>query len=333
MFRGSELPRLTAALTMLVLLFLLFLRLRDPNTWTWFASNRSSSSPAREADATGPSAAAAVDGEARAARRATAQSGEKSSAPRATDSGAADQDPDEAHEAAMEFQAVTDGTLELQREEMVPYNRIVRWVQDQSFDSLLHRARSDLLFRQLYQSPGKYRGKLVTLELNVRQIVDAGKNDNGVPLWEVIGWTNESKAWLYWAVVLDLPKDMPTGAHVSEKAKFVGYFFKLQGYHEAGAKPNAAALKAPLLIGRLQWQPVAAAVPTDRSSQTIWGMALLAGVGAVIALQFAYSALRRQRRANSARHHESGTATSTPIEDWLDHPGDSRSSPGQLDEQ
>ena len=251
MFRGSELPRLLAGLLMLALLLLLFNRLRNPDMWTWFAPNAPSSTAAgKTEDAKGSPTAAAIRAatdEPQSTPRSTGQTREKtpseSPPPRDLDKEATDQDPDEAREAAMEYQAITDGTLELQREEMVPYNRIVRWVQNQSFDTLLHRARSDLIFRQLYQSPDKYRGKLVALDLNVRQVLDVGESENGVQLWEVVGWTTESNAWLYWTIVLDLPKGMPTGPNVSERARFVGYLFKLQGYHEAGAKPNAPPLK------------------------------------------------------------------------------------------
>ncbi len=333
MFRGSELPRLLAGLLMLALLLLLFNRLRNPDMWTWFAPNAPSSTAAgKTEDAKGSPTAAAIRAatdEPQSTPRSTGQTREKtpseSPPPRDLDKEATDQDPDEAREAAMEYQAITDGTLELQREEMVHYNRIVRWVQNQSFDTLLHRARSDLIFRQLYQSPDKYRGKLVALDLNVRQVLDVGESENGVQLWEVVGWTTESNAWLYWTIVLDLPKGMPTGPNVSERARFVGYLFKLQGYHEAGAKPNAPPLKAPLLIGRLEWKPAEAAASGDTASETTWGLVLLAVVGALIGLRFVYGALRRRPRTMDARVRDPSTGTAVPIETWLDrqeHEGD-----------
>ncbi len=323
MFRGSELTRLVGGLMMMAVLLLLFFRLRDPNMWTWFVAHRPAAAPARADGGKGPP-------DVKTSSASKLPDHRQEDAQRAADEAGTDQDPGEAREAAMEFQAVTDGSLELQREEMVPYDRIVRWVQNQSFDALMRRARSDLLFRQLYQSPDKYRGKLVALNLNVRQVLDAGKNDNGVQLWEVVGWTRESKAWLYWTIVVDLPQGMPTGPDVSEKARFVGYFFKLQGYHEAGAKPNEPPLKAPLLIGRLQWEPVAAAAPGEATSEATWGMLLVAAAGAAIGLRLAYLVLVRKPRRKSelaAGHHP---RMSLPVEAWLDdrsrlaNDGDSR---------
>ena len=46
---------------------------------------------------------------------------------------------------------------------------------------------------------------------------------------------------------------MPIGPDVYETVTLVGYFFKMQGYMEAGAKPRAAPLQAPLFVGRLIW--------------------------------------------------------------------------------
>ncbi len=51
---------------------------------------------------------------------------------------------------------------------------------------------------------------------------------------------------------------MPEGVSIKERATLVGYFFKLQGYLEAKAKPRSAPLKAPLLIGRLSGNPLPA---------------------------------------------------------------------------
>jgi hypothetical protein len=333
MFRGSELLRLLTGVLMLGLLFVLFNRLRDPSVWTWLVPNASSARPSDKADgAKVMPAADAAKATSDATRtipitvgQETTKTQSESPPPRDAAKGPTDQDPDEAQEAAMEFQAITDGTLELQREEMVPYDRMVRWVQDQSFDTLLRRSRTDLAFTHLYQSPAKYRGQIVALDLNVRQILDAGKDESGVHLWEVRGWTTESKAWLYWAIVLDLPNGMPTGPDVYEKAEFVGYFFKLQGYHEAGAKPNAPRLKAPLLIGRLEWKPVVAAPSDDKTSEFTWGLALLTILGAAVGLRFVYRALRQKPRAKAVHVLDRTAGTTVPIETWLDrvnHAGD-----------
>ena len=231
-------------------------------------------------------------------------------------SGPTEEDSEEVEAIQEEFQAVTDGTLQMGPEEMQAYDRLVRWSVNQPFQRLQQQARKDLVFTQFMQFPDKYRGTLVSLNLNVRRLLDADKNRDGTQLHEVWGWTTESKAWLYVAIVVDLPEGMPTGPDVYEKATLVGYFFKLQGYHEAGAKPNAPQLKAPLFIGRLNWQP---AQPVKASSSD-WYWVMLAGGGLllIMVVQFGVGFLRKRRPATAPLSAASVARESRmPIEDWL----------------
>ena len=183
---------------------------------------------------------------------------------------------------------------------MVPYDRIVLWVQHQSFARLRQRARADLLFTNFHDEPEKYRGQIVTLEMNVRRILDAGKTDDGIPLHEVWGSTPQSGNRLYVAMVVGLPAGMPIGPTVQEKATFAGYFLKLQGYESGLAKPGQPRETAPLLIGRLEWEPAALA-HTDNTQELKWGSLVLAVVAAVWVLQFLYFKGRREegRRADA----------------------------------
>ena len=217
MFRGAELPRLMTGIVMLAVLYMLYGWMRDANSWRWLAHDDGKPAPA-------------VKRLGRERRRPVEP------LPAAT--GPTDEDPDQAATAREEFQAVTDGTLKLGPEEMEPYDRLVFWVKNQSFARLRQRAQPDLLFTNFYDEADKYRGQLVTLEMNVRRILDAGKNRDGSQLYEVWGFTTESRDRLYVAIVVDLPKGMPIGPSVHEKAMFAGYFLKLQGYQSAGAKPG-----------------------------------------------------------------------------------------------
>jgi hypothetical protein len=61
---------------------------------------------------------------------------------------------------------------------------------------------------------------------------------------------------LYDTIVVDLPKGMPIGTRISEQVRFVGYFFKVQAYQPALAKPRDPPLPAPMLIGRLVWKQI-----------------------------------------------------------------------------
>ena len=168
-------------------------------------------------------------------------------APRLVASGPTDEDPEEADAIREEFQAVTDATLEMGVEEMAAYNRVVRWVVNQPVELLRRRARKNPAFADFMHFPDKQRGKLVSLNLTIFRVRDAGQNEDGTQLYEAFGPTQESGSWLYWGVAVDLPPGMQTGPKVYEKVTFVGYFFKLQGYEPGDAKPNAKPLKMPLL--------------------------------------------------------------------------------------
>ena len=204
MFRASELRWLFSGSLLLVLLYLLISR--------W-------GGPASAADSRRNGQAA---GRRPANERAVAR--ERSSMPLSRtrqDAAAAprrrteptDEDPDEAETAKEEFQAITDGTLTLGREEMDAYYRLVTWVENQSFAELQRRARRR------------------TCGIPIFTTTRAGTAGNWWPwtstsaaprIWErtttsafgcarSAGVTDESRTRLYAAVIVDFPKGMPIG--------------------------------------------------------------------------------------------------------------------------
>ena len=129
MFRGAELPRLMTGIVMLAVIFMLIVRSRDPDTWRWLASDADKPPSARRScrraqrtirqdpQQRRPDPAPPQRGPGTASRTARP--------PPQAATGPTDEDPDQAEAANEEFQAITDGTLELQREEMDPYDRLV----------------------------------------------------------------------------------------------------------------------------------------------------------------------------------------------------------------
>jgi len=299
MFRGSELPRLTAMVVLLAVLGMLIARAREPATWQWFVRDGAASETAG-----GPPGEAGRKGAPEPPPRETVTAGPT------------DEDPEQRADAAEEFQAVTDGTVGIQPEEMLIYGRLFYWVEHQSFEALQKRARPDAVFADFMQFPDKNRGKLVRLDLNVRRVL-AYDVDDGPPdvrrVYEIWGWSDESKAWLYVVATAHLPEGMPVGPEVYERARFVGYFFKLHGYYEAGAKPRAAPLRAPLLVGRLLWYPPVTQGPS--ASQDWWTLSAVGGalvlLGGVIVVTYLGS--RKAARRRATRQQEAGDA----VRQWL----------------
>lgn len=283
--------RLIGMVGMLIVLGVLIVRTRDPQMWQWLV--------AQPAPQPVPAAPPAVAAEAR---------------PVEPVEGPTDLDPEE-HEAAEEvFQAVSDGTLEIQPEEMPSYHRLLDWSEHQSAATMLQRADAQVLYTQFVQRPQEYRGRLVTLDLEIRRILSY--EDQGRTLYEVWGWTRETQGWPYVAVVLDLPPGTPIGPDVETRARVVGYFFKLQGYQEAGAKPHAAPLKAPLILGRLVplpagAMPVAATTALTASNWLVVVLvtALVGVLGLVLTITGPILRLRRQERQRATAAASAGSST------------------------
>jgi hypothetical protein len=169
------------------------------------------------------------------------------------DAAATDEDSEEQAAAQEEFQALTDGTLGIGKEEMFAYRRVFDWVTRQSFDEMKKRAKKNVSFDGLMRTPDQFRGKLVQIDLNVRQVIRYDENPlDSKNLYELWGFTADSRAWLYCVITPELPEGVPVGTNVVAQVRVEGYFFKLQGYRPGSAKPKDAPLKAPLLIGRVK---------------------------------------------------------------------------------
>jgi hypothetical protein len=239
------------------------------------------------------------------------------SAPLPQPTGPTDEDSEEADSARDEFQALTDGTLGLGAEEMVPYNRLVTWVQNQSFARLWARAKKNLAYTYLYDDAPQHRGQLVALDVELRLVRDAKKNDAGVHLYEAWATTRESGNHLYDLIIVDFPPQMPVGERLHERATFAGYFLKVQGYESGVAQPGRPPEKAPMLIGRLNWKPAATTAQTDERQEWIWIAVAVALVVVVLAARFI---IRMRSRSVPVRAHlptppDDGVI---PVEEWLE---------------
>ncbi len=150
---------------------------------------------------------------------------------------------------------VNDNTLTIHRREMPAYWHLIRDSQHEEYAALREQARKNPAFSEFYTAASKHRGELVSMDLNVRRIVeyDAIDQNNiaGVKkLYEVWGWTEQSKSWLYVCVTPELPAGLKPGLSVNYRAEFTGYFFKLLAYHSAKPTASGKPLVAPMMIGR-----------------------------------------------------------------------------------
>ncbi len=303
-FRSSDWMRILSMLLLLAVLYMLIVRARDPNTWRWFAAE------------SGPDALADTPAEPDSQPEAAAKTGEQPD-PGLAATGPTDEDPEEQAAIRDEFQAITDKTLQIQEEEMFAYKRVVQWVVNQPISRMRRRARKDLTFNDFMLSPDKHRGALVELVLDAKMVrATEYRATDGSDLYEVWGVTTDSGAWLYAAIAVGLPEGMPTATRISERVRFVGYFFKLQGYHEANAKPHAPPLAAPMLIGRVIW--IQTPAPPREHWEASWTVLAVGGFVLVIGLQFLWLVMRPRRRRSGIRPVVRSPSTTTSLEAWFE---------------
>ena len=212
---------------------------------------------------------------------------------------------------------VQDNTFEIQQREMPAYWSLMSMVGQATFESMTQEARHDFVFNDFYRHAEKNRGGLASMTLNVRRVqkyaAQEGNAANVKDLYEVWGWSNQAKAWLYVFVTPNLPAGISIGEHVQHRVTFVGYFFKLQAYQPALAKPGDQPLVAPLFVGR--FEPITTPIVNDNSIDTVRTLALL-GVGAMLIIGvFTFFNASRSRRIRK----ESSANVQSSVEDlrWL----------------
>jgi len=308
--------RIFSMVMMLAVLYMLWDRARDPALWRWLAEadDQGAEEPAETAPPAPPQPGAA------AGKSEPAVQGQPSPQKVATEpaaKGPTDEDPDEQTAIREEFQAITDRSLQINPEEMFAYRRVLQWVLNQPMSVLRKRARKDLTFNDFMTSPDKCRGALVELVLNAGLVTDCDlRSPDGSDLYEVWGHAVDSGSWLYDTVVVNLPEGMPVGRRVSERVRFVGYFFKLQGYHEAGAKPYAPPISAPMFIGRLIW--IRPEPPLPSTWNASWALIVVGGFALVVVLQLAWLFFGPRRRKSKIRAVGEPKLGALEIDQWMD---------------
>lgn len=293
-FRGTEMPRLLTLVVMLGVLVLLMDLARDPKTWRWIApdDNAAQAGPAQIDE---PGKPAADD-----AQPAV--------------EGPTDLDPAQRDAAREEFQAVAD-KVPLGPEEMPAYWRLMGWSLHQTTDELRRRADKEVTFRDLWNAPDKWRGKLVEIPVHLRRtatVRDLEENPLDLKtVYEIWGWNSDSQPYWYWMVVPRLPPGMPQGEDIYEEATFVGYFLKLLPYEDREGKTRAT----PLLVGRLVWHP-APDNPLARRDEWKWTTYIAAALLVLFAVRWGIVFLGRSKHVSASQPPASGDDKA--VEAWLE---------------
>lgn len=281
--------RLVSMLMAMLVLWMLYSRLKDPTTWRAFADDKE------------PVATQTAD--------------ETPSEPERIVPGPNDLDEDEVASIQEQFELVTDKT-ELKPREMEAYWRLMDWSHTQPFAELEKRSIQDIAFTQLFEQPEKYRGKPIRLRMHVRRVLesDAPKDQPSVDkVYEAWGWTDESRSFPYVIVFTDLPPGLPIGTDVRAEIVFVGYFLKVMSYK---AFDNTRG--APLLVGRANLISTPAPPPPSKTDPWIIPIVLF---GSILFIGASVWLSRSARKKSKMRMlPDDLSATTTPVDFGTDNP-------------
>ncbi len=191
-----------------------------------------------------------------------------------------------------EFESVKDKTP-IGFRDMAAYDTLLTRARAATSESLAGAARRDVFYQNLWQSPKEYRGVPVHILGTARKVLYYKSKLSRT------GWLYEA-----WIVTPDLPKNpfvgvfeeapqgFPVGQDISERVVFNGYFLKLMAYEAADV-----ARGAPLLIGRIGWNPrTAGKGKPDASNSSVYYLAGAVLVMFVISLTRWLYNLRRSLR-------------------------------------
>ncbi len=316
LFRGGELARMLTMVSFLLVLVMVFLKARDPDTWRFLAndpapvSTGETDEPRRDegSDTTAESHKPAGD----VNETAPAEGAATDAMP------PLDEDPEERAAIADEFEVITD-RAPIVKEDMFAYWRLLRWTEDSPLPAMLKRARSDVRYGDLILDPAAHRGQLMKVRLHVVQLLKLkAAPDNPLGLetyYQAVGWNDSSQAWFYFCIFTDLPRGMPLGDRITTEGTFVGYFLKTTTYQDGLGKGS----QAPVLIGRMIWHPSPQAPKHEEESLLPWliGGLLLAGFGVRLVWRLR-TGKKRTSITGLLRGKSGSEEPSVNIEEWLD---------------
>jgi hypothetical protein len=310
-FQGRELPRLLGMIGALLVLAMLIYRARDANAWRFLTGEQQQLAEVdADADALPPAAA-----DAEQAVPAEENPADAEATP------ALDEDPEERSGIEDEFQAVTDRSP-IVREEMFAYRRLLRWTEESKLPDMLRRAKR-VRYGDLIVDPAAHRGELIKVRLHVIQLLKVQAPDNLLNIdtyYQAVGWNDDSQAWFYFCIFVDLPQGMPIGNRIEQLGTFVGYLLKTTNYKDGQGKPS----EAPVLIGRMQWNPLPPSKAREVEWSTTWivfavaaGWFLLRFIMRLPMLRGRFGKKRTSLIGSLAGNQSSAEPVET-VENWLD---------------
>lgn len=130
------------------------------------------------------------------------------------------------------------------------YRLLLDRVRETDYKTLHAQARRDVVFSQLFEAPGRYRGLPLHVEGVARRVlvqhVEGSHVFESGRYYEAYVFTADSMRNPYILAFEQAPANLAIGDDVSQRIEFDGYFLKLMAYLAGDGKYRAA----PLIVGR-----------------------------------------------------------------------------------
>jgi hypothetical protein len=186
-----------------------------------------------------------------------------------------------------EFESVTDRTPVGFRDNAA-YALLLERARSKSPDELAAVSRRDVLLPHLWQNPDQYRGiPIHLLGTALRVLRYPTKLSKTGWIYEASIITPDARRAPFQCVFEEAPVGLPIGADVSERVVFNGYFLKIWGYHAGDV-----ARGAPLLVGKIGWEPRDPAGADAGNSTLRWSLMAIAVMFVVSLGRWAYQLYR-----------------------------------------
>ena len=208
------------------------------------------------------------------------------------------------------LQPVRDNTLGVVRDEFPAYYAILAKARDLPPSLLEQAARDDISYTVLMVDPDDFRGRLLTIEGDVKRLVKfpAGRNANGIEeLYEAWLFTRDSGNDPYRVVCTSLPAGIPQGGQLTKSVhvRVTAYFFKREGY-----VAQHGLHTAPLLLAkRMRWFP-----PRATKLQELGPVPFVVGFVLLISVAFGLAVSRFSAGGKAVQHNRWQRITEAPEE-------------------
>ena len=224
---------------------------------------------------------------------------------------------------AVEFETVTDRTPMSFRDNAA-YAYLLEKARKLTPGELARQSRRDIVLTHLWERPELYRGVPIhLLGTAMRTLRFESKLSKTGWLYEAWVSTPDARRVLYCCVFEEPPEGFPLGPNVSERVVFNGFFLKIMKY-EAGDITRGA----PVLVGKLGWEPGAAAAPGGNgdaghpcSGRLFWSLVVLGGLFFLSLSRFGYQLFRNISVPRGPHGPRSFPTEDIPPEDlnaWVD---------------